>query len=330
MLEGVAKWIRKLSLRNARNALQRRYGINISHTTVWNNAQYMAKSAKEKGIMGGLIPELPGIFHMDEIYVKVKGVWHYLWLATDPKTKIISGWALSTSRDTEGAKELMESILSVADEIRIGITDIWASYKAAANELKLKILWQYCVLHAMHNVIDKRIKAGSVEASDEVMEKIDALRSLIEHLFFVSNSMKDANKTLKKIFKMRKEFDDENILYIFEFLEKNKKELLLHLKERNVHRTNNIAEFVNGEFKRRYKLIGSFQNIKSAKNFILLYLIYYNFHKFERKRVSRTKEIIQNRSPMEYAGKEVGSWLEYLNVGLPPPMCDWSLHSIEF
>jgi transposase-like protein len=328
MLEGVGKWIRKFSLRETRNSLQKKFRINICHVTIWNHTQEIAKSSKESGIMGGLIPNTTDIFHLDEMYIKVKGVWHYLWLATESKTKIISGWALTTTRGKEGAKDLLKTI---QDKIKIGIIDIWPAYKAAANELELYVRWQYCVLHAMHNVIDKRIKNGSVGVSEDVIKRIELLRANIEHLLFVSNSAKDADKSFKKIFKMRKEFENNrDISYIFEFLKENKEELFLHLKERGVHRTNNIAEFVNGVFKRRYKSIGSFQEIGAAENFIFLYLIYYNFHKFERKRISRTKEVIQNRSPMEYGGERVGSWLEYLNIGPPPPMCGWSLSNIEF
>ncbi len=329
LLEGVGKWIRKLSLRETRNSLQKRFGINICHVTVWNHTQEIAEFAnKEDGVMGGLLPNIGSKFHMDEMYVKVRGIWHYLWLATESKTKIISGWALTTTRGKEGAKDLLRS---VQYEIEIGITDLWPAYKAAANEMGLDIKWKYCALHAMHSVIDKRIKNGSVGVDEGLIKRIKLLRADIEHLLFVSNSIKDANKTLKKIFKMRMEFENNpDISYIFKFLMENKEELLLHLKERDVHRTNNIAEFVNGIFKSRYKSIGSFQELGAAKNFIFLYMVYYNFHKFERKRISRTKETIQNRSPMGCGGERVGSWLEYLNIDPPPPMCEWSLSNLEF
>ena len=52
-----------------------------------------------------------GSWRLDETYVKIKGVWHYLYRAIDKSGQTLD-WMLSRKRNTKAAKRFFKKVLS--------------------------------------------------------------------------------------------------------------------------------------------------------------------------------------------------------------------------
>src|SRR5512141_1597371 len=93
-----------LSLRNVEDLLAER-GIDICHETVrlwWNRfgPLFAAEIRKRRICLRQGCPEWQ--WHLDEVFVKINGVTHYLWRAVDHEGEVLEAVA-SKSRDTRAA-----------------------------------------------------------------------------------------------------------------------------------------------------------------------------------------------------------------------------------
>ena len=50
-------------------------------------------------------------YRIDETYIKIKGVWHYLYRAVDSEGNTLD-WMLSETRNKEAAKKFFKQVLS--------------------------------------------------------------------------------------------------------------------------------------------------------------------------------------------------------------------------
>jgi len=75
--------------------------------------------------------------HVDETYVKVKGVWVYLSRAVDSQGKTLE-FLLSAPRDAEAAKRFFQQTLTSSHTVppRVLTVDKNAAYPKAFSELK--------------------------------------------------------------------------------------------------------------------------------------------------------------------------------------------------
>ena len=95
-----------LSLRNVEDLLHER-GIDVSHETVrfwWNRfGPVFAAEIRRKRVA-----EMRSLshwrWHLDEVFVKVNGVTHYLWRAVDHEGEVLEAY-LSKKRDRKAEKE---------------------------------------------------------------------------------------------------------------------------------------------------------------------------------------------------------------------------------
>jgi len=125
-----------LSLRNVEDQLHVR-GIDVSHETArywWNRfGPVFAGEIRRKRVQQ-LHAFSEWKWHVDEVFVNLKGKRHYLWGAVEHKGEVLE--AVATKRRNKAAalkflKKLMKRH-GCAEEI---VTDRFASYKAALREM---------------------------------------------------------------------------------------------------------------------------------------------------------------------------------------------------
>jgi transposase-like protein len=124
-----------LSLRNVEDLLHER-GIDICHETVrfwWHRFGPMFAAEIRKRRVEGMRSS-HWRWHLDEVFVKINGEWHYLWRAVDHGGEVLESFVTKT-RDQKAASKFLRKTLKRhgrSDEI---VTDRLRSYGAALRDL---------------------------------------------------------------------------------------------------------------------------------------------------------------------------------------------------
>ena len=125
-----------LSLRNVEDLLHER-GIEISHETVrfwWNRFRSMfAAEIRRKRI--DRMRSLPHWrWHLDEVFVKINGVTHYLWRAVDHESEVLEAY-VSKKRDRKAALKSLRKTMKRHGRPHVYVTDKFRSYGVALKDL---------------------------------------------------------------------------------------------------------------------------------------------------------------------------------------------------
>ena len=125
-----------LSLRNVEDLLHER-GIEISHETVrywWNRFGPMFAAE----IRGKRVEAMRACrqwqWHLDEVYVKINGVTHYLWRAVDHEGEVLESLVTKT-RDRKAALKFLKKSMKRHGRPETIVTDRLRSYGAALKDL---------------------------------------------------------------------------------------------------------------------------------------------------------------------------------------------------
>jgi putative transposase len=121
-----------LSFRDIEDLLHER-GIEVSYEAIrlWCNKfgpEYAKRLKKKRSGFGD-------IFHIDEVFVKINGVQHYLWRAVDQDGDVIDVF-LQKRRDSKTAKRFFKRLLKANQGAPWKIvTDKMGSYPVAHKDL---------------------------------------------------------------------------------------------------------------------------------------------------------------------------------------------------
>lgn len=122
-----------LSGRMCASALQRVFGIHISHQTVINYINSAA--AYLSGFVDSNSPSPQGISGADETYITIDGHTRYTWLIIDKTTRAICGYNLSETRSAAPALALLKDCYGPPESPKCShaelITDGLPSYDSA-------------------------------------------------------------------------------------------------------------------------------------------------------------------------------------------------------
>jgi transposase, IS6 family len=110
-------------------------GLPVDHTTIYRWVQHYAPELEKR-----CRPHLKGTtdsWRVDETYVKVKGMWMYLYRAVDSHGDTLE-FHLSATRDAQAAKRFLTKALGASHTMtpRVITVDKNAAYPKALNELK--------------------------------------------------------------------------------------------------------------------------------------------------------------------------------------------------
>ena len=125
-----------LSLRNVEDLLHER-GIEISQETVrywWNRFGPMFAAAIRVKRGEAMRAQRQWRWHLDEIYVKINGVTHYLWRAVDHEGEVLES-VVTKTRDRKAALKFLKKSMKRQGLPEVIVTDRLRSYGAALKEL---------------------------------------------------------------------------------------------------------------------------------------------------------------------------------------------------
>ena len=125
-----------LSLRNVEDLLHER-GIDICHETVrlwWTRFGPMFAAEIRRKRVSAMRQHTHWKWHLDEVYVKINGVQHYLWRAVDHEGEVLESF-VTKERDKAAALAFMKKALRRHGSPKAITTDGLRSYGAAMKEL---------------------------------------------------------------------------------------------------------------------------------------------------------------------------------------------------
>jgi IS6 family transposase len=110
-------------------------GLSVDHTTIYRWVQQYAPEIEKR--CRPHLKTTTDSWRVDETYVKVKGVWMYLYRAVDSQGKTLE-FLLSPTRDAQAAKSFFTRALGACHTVtpRVITVDKNAAYPKALHELK--------------------------------------------------------------------------------------------------------------------------------------------------------------------------------------------------
>ena len=125
-----------LSLRNVEDLLLER-GIDVSHETIrywWNRFGPLFASEIRKRRADRLKSSSNWQWHLDEVFVKVNGVRHYMWRAVDHEGEVLESY-VTKRRDRKAALKFLRKSLRRYGSPQSIVTDNLRSYGAAMRDI---------------------------------------------------------------------------------------------------------------------------------------------------------------------------------------------------
>ena len=125
-----------LSLRNVEDLLHER-GIEISHETVrywWNRFGPIFAAELRRKRVDRMRGRNHWRWHLDEVFVKINGVTHYLWRAVDHEGEVLES-VVTKARDRKAALKLLKKSMKRHGRPENIVTDRLRSYGAALKDL---------------------------------------------------------------------------------------------------------------------------------------------------------------------------------------------------
>ncbi len=124
-----------LSLRNVEDLLHER-GIEVSHETVrfWWRRFGPLFAAEIRKTRIGQVRTSRWRWHLDEVFVKINGVQHYLWRAVDHEGEVLESCVTKT-RDKAAALKFLKKLMKRNGRAEELVTDGLRSYGAALKEV---------------------------------------------------------------------------------------------------------------------------------------------------------------------------------------------------
>ena len=128
-----------LSLRNVEDLLHER-GIDICHESVrlWVDrfgTHFAKKIRKPRADYMHRVTQWQ--WHLDEVFVKINGVQHYLWRAVDHEGEVLESY-VTKSRNMDAALKFLKKAMKRYGNPQVIVTDGCPSYSAAMNKIGIQ------------------------------------------------------------------------------------------------------------------------------------------------------------------------------------------------
>ena len=145
-------------------------GLKVDHTTIFRWVQAYSPEI-DKRCRPYLKPTNDS-WRVDETYIKIKGVWKYLYRAVDSEGNTLD-FMLSAKRDAKAAKRFLKKVLNAPHTVepRVITVDKNAAYPPAIGELKTdealpkttetrQVKYLNNIVEQDHRFIKRRVKPG--------------------------------------------------------------------------------------------------------------------------------------------------------------------------
>jgi len=188
-----------LSLRNVEDLLHER-GIDITHETVrfwWNRfgPMFAAEIRKRRADRLRAWPQWQ--WHLDEVFVKINGVTHYLWRAVDHEGEVLEAY-VTKRRDRHAALKFLRKAMKRYGNPEVVVTDRLRSYRAAmkviGNENKQDVgRWLNNRAENSHQPLRRRERAMLRFRRMRSLQKFAAVHSSVHNHFNLERHINDRN-----------------------------------------------------------------------------------------------------------------------------------------
>lgn len=278
--------------------------VKVSHTTILNWIEIIADTLPKFTEVFGV--RCSGKISIDEKYVKLRGQWHYVFIAVDIASLDVIHIDIFTTRTKESAEVFLKAIRAMDYKIDVIITDGCNIYDKSIPKVYKDAKHLHCVLHLGRSAHNRLVQAlDSPKKEDK--EYLSQLLSNIYKAKKKGEFNKAWSEWEKGIKKMQKKYPELEKFH-HELLEE-KNEIKRRVLDKKQLRTSNAAEHVIGEFDRKYENMQSFMSFYHAQAWCKLFQVYYRLHKFERGKR-------KGKSPAEIAGHNVKD-IDYIDFMLP-------------
>ena len=187
-----------LSLRNVEDLLHER-GIEVSHETVrfwWQRFGPMfAAEIRRKRVTG--LRTSRWRWHLDEVFVKINGVQHYLWRAVDHEGEVLEAF-VSKTRDKKAALKFLKKLMKRHGRPEELVTDKLRSYGAALKELgiqdkRVTDRWENNRAENSHQPFRRRERAMLRFRRMHSLQKFAAVHGSVHNHFQADRSLTSRN-----------------------------------------------------------------------------------------------------------------------------------------
>ncbi|WP_412546797.1 IS6 family transposase [Maricaulis sp. MIT060901] len=178
-----------LSLRNVEDLLHER-GIDITHETVrfwWNRFGPMFASEIRRKRAQRMRAWPQWLWHLDEVFVKINGVTHYLWRAVDHEGEVLEAYVTKT-RNRKAALKFLRKAMKRYGNPQVIVTDRLRSYKSAMREIgnasrQESGRWLNNRAENSHQPLRRREKIMNRFRSTRSLQKFAAIQSSVHNHF---------------------------------------------------------------------------------------------------------------------------------------------------
>ncbi len=237
---------------------------------------------------------------VDEKWVKMGKVWHYVFLAVEPQSGDLVHIAVHTSNGVQSAKTFLAEVRSLGFQPQIIITDLLGGYHDAIKTVFPDCQHVECLFHA-ERAARKAIREslGESQEQDELIQRMSQV--------FRSKNTKALAKAWKEL------TATESVTPAMLRSLKRYRALMEHsLAVDPPVSTTNAVERVIQEFDRKYEDMQAFCAFHSMQSWCALFQVYYRLRPYRRG-------YRKGKSPAEVMGYPVANltWIDYVLGGLP-------------
>lgn len=253
-----------------------------------------------------------GTLCIDEKFVKIKDIkkinpkhpFAYIFFAVDPMTYDIIHIELFATRDHNSAVLFLQHLKAKGVYPTTIMTDLTACYDAAVREVYGRsVTLARCHFHFQKNIFDHMNKQFGKKDIPEIAKE---LKTKIFHVVD-ANSRKTIKMRNQDLLAEKEQYlqKEPRLLPMFTCLENYLPHLLRVIENLRVTiSTNNDCERVIRNFNQRYKIMGSFKSLKTARRHVQIFHLFYRFTP-----LSQDVEDINKRgkAPLQIAGYNIES-----------------------
>ena len=233
-----------------------------------------------------------GTVAIDEKWIKIAGVWWYLFVAVDHVSGFPLHVALLPSNAQPSCVLFLFQLKALGYHPKVIITDGWDAYVGAIARVFPHAQHLLCRFHALHAAFRRlRQSALSGQARSRWAGKLKGL--------FRTPSKRTVRRRLDRL---QAEAQDSPAQAVMARLLAKVPQLLPAVGSTWRPTTSNAAERFLGAFDRFYRAKGPFQNPASAQKHVDLFMLGYVFETFSAEAAAER----QGRCPLQLAGYEVG------------------------
>ena len=216
---------------------------------------WIAKSVKGK------------LVYIDEKWIKIKGKWHYWFVALDGDTELPIVQELMEKRTGWNCLWIIAKLKKMGFDVKVFITDGLKGYLWAIPRIFKGAIHQICLFHHQQNVT-KFVKEN---CSDE--KERETRKKEMKKVF----QAKDKRTVKNRLIRLEEKSEAWGIGGWLKGVWEQLPHLLPAIGNRHIPRTSNAVERFFRAFNRFYKVRRGFFSVQSAKQQLILFLVFYLF-----------------------------------------------------